>query len=264
MIKTKKSITMFLLICFAISSIFYYLMIVKRMLEFSTILMCCPGIAGIIVSLMYHRGENAVMIRKAKSGYLLLACTIPLLYWGISYGIYILLYGQNVIKANILSELLKKPLMLLITIAVYFFTALGEEIGWRGYLMPKLNEIVGAKKASLYCGIVWFLWHLPVFLASYMSQIPLWYQIPILLGLILSISYPMGYLSLCSHSVWPSAIFHAVHNFVSQLVLDQSIGGSLRPYLVGETGIISLFVAFFVALVIYKYFVNRIYDSSVK
>lgn len=43
---------------------------------------------------------------------------------------------------------------------------LGEEIGWRGLLLPKLLERRGPLVASLVVGVVWYLWHLPLYLAT--------------------------------------------------------------------------------------------------
>jgi membrane protease YdiL (CAAX protease family) len=39
----------------------------------------------------------------------------------------------------------------------------GEEIGWRGYLLPKLSARVGLRAASLMVGVIWACWHLPFF-----------------------------------------------------------------------------------------------------
>lgn len=158
-----------------------------------------------------------------------------------------------------LRQLLSEPPILVLSVVLYFVTALGEEIGWRGYMMPKLNELYGFKKAVLLCGLAWFLWHLPVFLASYMAKIPLWYQIPMLFLLIMAWSFPQGYISLKSKSFWPAAVFHATHNFVAQLLLDQSIGGEMRPYLVGETGIISVTVLLLIAYFFFRRY--SIYQS---
>lgn len=40
---------------------------------------------------------------------------------------------------------------------------LAEDIGWRGYILPKLREHMSALNASLVIGIVWAVWHLPFF-----------------------------------------------------------------------------------------------------
>jgi len=240
--KTKKSVLLFLILCFAFSSIFYYLIIARGILEFSYVLMWCPGVAAIIVNLIYHRGENALNFRKCHLKYALAGIWLPLVYWGISYGIYLLIYGKEVLVGNMALTLIQMPSMLMLSLAIYFVTAMGEEIGWRGYLVPKLNELFGFKKGALISGVIWALWHLPLFVAGYMSDISIWYQVPVLVLLCITLSYSMFYLSIKSKSVWPAILLHFIHNFVSQLLLDQSIGGEMRPYLVGETGIISLVI----------------------
>lgn len=49
--------------------------------------------------------------------------------------------------------------------AVIFVLVIGEEIGWRGFLQPRLRERWGLAKAGLLTGVVWVLWHLPLYLA---------------------------------------------------------------------------------------------------
>jgi len=48
--------------------------------------------------------------------------------------------------------------------------ALGEELGWRGFALPRLLELIDARSASLLLGIVWAIWHLPAFFVGSMSQ----------------------------------------------------------------------------------------------
>lgn len=48
--------------------------------------------------------------------------------------------------------------------------ALGEELGWRGFALPRLLELIDARTASLVLGLVWAIWHLPAFYVGSMSQ----------------------------------------------------------------------------------------------
>jgi uncharacterized protein len=48
---------------------------------------------------------------------------------------------------------------------VIFVLVIGEEIGWRGFLMPRLRARMSLPAAGLVTGIVWTLWHLPIYLA---------------------------------------------------------------------------------------------------
>lgn len=48
--------------------------------------------------------------------------------------------------------------------------ALGEELGWRGFVLPRLLELMDARMAALLIGVVWAVWHLPAFYVASMSQ----------------------------------------------------------------------------------------------
>src|SRR5262249_14959111 len=55
-------------------------------------------------------------------------------------------------------------------------SALGEEIGWRGYLVPELARVCSFTTTSLISGAIWAAWHVPMILfADFARGVPAWY-----------------------------------------------------------------------------------------
>ena len=98
--------------------------------------------------------------------------------------------------------------------------ALGEEIGWRGFLVPELSKVVGFPGIGLISGLMWAAYHYPVLLfADYNAGAPAWYSLTCFTIMAVSGSFIMAWLTLRTQSLWPAAILHASHNLFIQSIL---------------------------------------------
>ena len=83
--------------------------------------------------------------------------------------------------------------------------AMLEEIGWRGYLVPRLLRL-GQTRALVISGLVWATWHMPfVIWFGYHSAGSRFLVLPLFYGTIVTAAILFGYLRIYSASVWPAA-----------------------------------------------------------
>lgn len=128
-------------------------------------------------------------------------------------------------------------------LAFALVTSLAEEIGWRGYLLPRLVPL-GQRRALLISGLVWATWHVPFILwMGYHSDGKLLLVLPLFYGTIVAAGFFFGYLRIHSDSVWPAAIGHGIHNFswgVLSLFTVSAHPVVVEEYLGGDNGIFIL------------------------
>lgn len=89
--------------------------------------------------------------------------------------------------------------------------AFGEEIGWRGWLVPALRPL-GVWPALLLSGAIWGLWHSPLILLGYNFNLTDWRGVAVMtIGCTLW-GVLFGWVRLRSGSVWPAVIGHGALN----------------------------------------------------
>jgi membrane protease YdiL (CAAX protease family) len=183
-------------------------------------LMWCPATAGIITALVVGRPLKAFGWRLPPWGYLAAGYVIPLVYatlayavvWGIGAG------APDLAKyaaATHISFARALFMVGIVGVAIGSLFALGEEIGWRGFLVPVLATRLSRSWTAFVAGTIWALWHVPLIVFSDYnngSTTPAWYSVACFAVGVIGVSYLFTWARLASGSLWPCMLMHASHN----------------------------------------------------
>jgi membrane protease YdiL (CAAX protease family) len=130
------------------------------------------SLAGVILTIIVS-GKSGLreMFRR------LLIWRVGIGWWAFALIAFALMYLGGLVLAALFSDStlalkLAKPLYMFFPLFIMKFfldAGLGEELGWRGFLLPRLQARYSALVSSIIVGIVWGLWHLPLFMLKGMS-----------------------------------------------------------------------------------------------
>jgi membrane protease YdiL (CAAX protease family) len=96
---------------------------------------------------------------------------------------------------------------------------LSEEIGWRGYALPRLQTRWNALTSSLIVGGIWGLWHLPLFMMVGTSQHELGIPfIGFLIGMSANSLFYTWLYNNTKHSLWSAILLHWLYTYAAQVV----------------------------------------------
>ena len=117
--------------------------------------------------------------------------------------------------------------------------ALGEEIGWRGFLVPELSKVVSFPATATISGLMWAVYHFPILLfADYNAGAPAWYSLTCFTLMVVADSFILAWLTLRSGSLWPAAILHGSHNlFIQSIFTPLTRDTGPTKYIIDEFGI---------------------------
>lgn len=227
--------------------------------------MFMPAISSILTRLICREGFRDMYIRphfRGNGGRYALAWLLPIVLTLLGAALFFLVYPQlfdpslSMLKAQGVAEE-QLPLMLavngvlmLLGPVLNLIPAFGEELGWRGYLLPKLATRMGRRWATLLSGAIWGLWHAPMIALGHnfgfgYAGFP-WTGILLMTLFCVLFGSFLSWLTFKSESAIPAALAHGGLNAVASigiLFALPSYNALLGPAPVGLIGGIPVLMA---------------------
>ncbi len=224
--------------------------------------MLTPSLGSILTRLLTKEGFKNMYLRPHFKGHMK---QYLILYFGptalllLSAVFYFLIFpGQFDKELTALNELAAKntqglsknalliiPILQIVVIGpiVNIIPTLGEELGWRGYLLPKLRGFFSDRAALVITGAIWGVWHLPVIVMghNYGKSYPgyPWLGVLAMIVFCIVLGIVEGYVSIKLESAIPAAMIHSTVNAGAALPIIFAKGGYntlLGPAITGLVG----------------------------
>ncbi|MGQ0736605.1 MAG: CPBP family intramembrane glutamic endopeptidase [Acidobacteriota bacterium] len=208
---TPKTLVVFFAIAYAWAwLVFVPLVIVRGPLEWTVVAAFGPTIAALVT----HR------VTTGNYRAFRLSTTWPRMLGATAVGVALMLLAYVVLPGVTTADPRTLHWSVLISPAVYNYSTLlggplGEEPGWRGYALPRLESALGPVRSSLVLGLLWTGWHLPLFLYPGWTSSPLWIYVLFLTGQSLILTYGTN---LARFSILTPIAMHATFNTVSRFL----------------------------------------------
>ena len=257
--QTRKRIITYLLIAFGLSYTVWALIALERpegggLGDLGGLLQYSPAIGAFVTLLIYQRNVRGLGFRLGRARYLVLSYFVPLGVLVATYAVIYLLGLGAFDSGPLLEEAasvigISNPILLMLAIIglgatagllLPAFLGLGEEIGWRGFLVPELAKVRSFTGVALLSGAIWVAFHYPlVFIfGAERAGTPIIFQLVVLTIQGIAIGTILAWIRLMSGSLWTAVIFHAVLNAFGQGLFDPLTADTgITPYIAGEQGL---------------------------
>lgn len=187
-----------------------------------------PALAAIVVTTMQNgrtglkRLISRLFLWRVGFQWYLIVLLLPLVIKSIAVGLYLLAGGQPIQFTTSLqlappNAPMWQNILMLLLLFTLGFDGLGEELGWRGFALPRLLSRYSALMASLILGFFWAAWHLPYAftVGSAISGVPLYLYFFTVMGL--SVLYTWVF-KHTEGSVLLAILFHAASNTTANVL----------------------------------------------
>jgi len=215
---------------------------------FVLFLMWTPGLSSILARLLLREGTADISLKtggrrtwRTLPFILLFPAVIGLFAYGTAWiaGLVDFAAPDFFIKAPPAIVFIGLLLLQMVAgTAVGLIGSVGEELGWRGYMLTRLID-ARVPRPMLASGMIWGVWHLPVMIAGlyYSGPYPVLSVILFMVS-VTSFGFIIGRLRLTTGSIWPAVFLHSSWNAIIQDVFDASSKGGNALLWTGESGIL--------------------------
>lgn len=193
--------------------------------------MLAPAVSVVITRLVTKEGFAmtgkgsmilGIDLKDKKWVWYLVALILPIIYFEAGFLLYYGIFPEAFdvsgwdkleIPGNLVFLV---PIYVISSSVILSFLALGEEIGWRSYLYPKLEELYGTGKAVVIGGIIWGVWHFPGIYAGHNFGHGYWGEpfsgFFVFTIFTIAVGTILFFITKKTGSIWPAAFMHAVNN----------------------------------------------------
>jgi membrane protease YdiL (CAAX protease family) len=217
--RTAKNITAFFILTFVLSVPPYIIaaLVPQDMVMLTGLIIAlAPITAALIISYRENGsgGAKGLLSRSFDTRRITnKVWLIPILcFWPV---LFLLAYGSTVSIGETVPDPLFPVVAAPILFVLFFVFALFEEVGWMGYAFDPMENRWNALKASLLLGVIWAIWHLPLYILAGLD--PLW-----ITGQLVSLAAIRTLIVFVFNntgkSVFAVILFHAMYNLCALLV----------------------------------------------
>ncbi len=240
MTKQLSHVTLFFALSFILTWLFYGAIILLGLNPYSgtgMVLLICGGCSPTFVGLAmvlitYNKAEKieyfrrCYQVKRIKASWWLFILLIFPAIFAVSILIDKLMGGVSPEMIN-LKFVLQNPVSFIPLLLISFMSGpFAEELGWRGYALEPLLQRFGFIKASLLLGVIWCVWHLPLYFMkeTWHGQMGFrlsgfWMFLLMTLGMTVIMSFVFV---KTKHSILSAVMLHLCSNFTAQLLAKTS------------------------------------------
>ena len=144
----------------------------------------------------------------------------------LAVGVSILMGGDTPVVDNTVFGVL-----FLFAFMIFPGSALGEELGWRGFVLPRMQARHSALKASLLIGILWGPWHLPLWLTGSEGH-PISLYVPFVVAVVASSVFYTWLYNNTGGSLLIVVLYHAASNLPITVLITPLGSQMAQPFLI--------------------------------